>query len=230
MIALMEMRGVTVVQNTPDTLTHVTGHPSREELVELIGALNPTIVLPVHGEQHHQDAHEEIAQNCGVDHTAIPCNGDVYRLSPAGAEIHSQIECNYTIIDQENKVSLISKEELFTKVDKPASAIALISLWVDQTNMLEHTPTVSLQALRGMKVDDDDLEKHAIKSTAHLEHLLKELPAELQSDSVHTLRRYLIGKVNAFHEEHFGQQIPSYIHIIKSGDAPQTNRLRDEHM
>ena len=53
--------------------------------------------------------------------------------------------------------------------------------------------------------------------------LLKELPAELQSDSVHTLRRYLIGKVNAFHEENFGQQIPSYIHIIKSGDAPHTN-------
>lgn len=63
---------------------------------------------------------------------------------------------------------MVCQEELYTKVYKPASAIALISLWVDATNRLEHTPTVSLQALRGMKVDDVDLEAHAIQSTAHV--------------------------------------------------------------
>lgn len=218
LIKALEQRGVYVVQNSEQHRTHVTGHPSREEIIEVLGALRPQIVLPVHGEIHHQAEHAEIAEACGVSSTHIPTNGDVYRLEQDGAQLHTTISCNYTIVMNDGRLAVISKEDLFTKVKKPVPAIALMSVYLNASNGLQHPPTVSIQALRNMKVLDSDLNLHAEKTAEYLEQLIAAAPPSLQSDEVHTLRRYLIEEVNAFHIEQAGHEIPSYIHVHKAAE------------
>jgi ribonuclease J len=63
-------------------LVHVSGHPRRAEVEELLSWTKPQIVIPVHGEALHLNEHAKIARACGVK-TVLKCrNGDLVRLAP----------------------------------------------------------------------------------------------------------------------------------------------------
>jgi ribonuclease J len=63
-------------------LVHVSGHPRRAEVEELIGWVRAKIVVPVHGEALHLHEHAGIARRLGVP-TVIECrNGDLVELAP----------------------------------------------------------------------------------------------------------------------------------------------------
>jgi hypothetical protein len=77
----LKKRGVAVVDNSGTRLTHVTGHPHRDELREMYELVRPRYVIPVHGENSHQSAHAQVAESCGAIATALPKNGEVYTVS-----------------------------------------------------------------------------------------------------------------------------------------------------
>ncbi|MCK9915239.1 ribonuclease J [Microbacteriaceae bacterium K1510] len=63
-------------------LVHVSGHPRRAEVEQLLGWVKPQMVLPVHGEALHLNEHAKLARQCGVK-TVLQCrNGDLMRLAP----------------------------------------------------------------------------------------------------------------------------------------------------
>jgi ribonuclease J len=63
-------------------LVHVSGHPRRAEVEELLTWVKPQIVIPVHGEALHLNEHAKIARASGVN-TVLKCrNGDLVRLAP----------------------------------------------------------------------------------------------------------------------------------------------------
>jgi ribonuclease J len=63
-------------------LVHVSGHPRRAELEELISWVKPQILIPVHGEALHLTEHGALARRCGVKHVIQCRNGDLVRLAP----------------------------------------------------------------------------------------------------------------------------------------------------
>jgi ribonuclease J len=63
-------------------LVHVSGHPRRAEVEELLGWVKPQIVIPVHGEALHLNEHAKIARACGVKEVLKCRNGDLVRLAP----------------------------------------------------------------------------------------------------------------------------------------------------
>jgi ribonuclease J len=74
-------RGVEVITDR-DHLVHVSGHPRRAELQDLIGWVRPRILIPAHGEPLHMAAHAALARRAGVP-TVITCrDGDLVRLAP----------------------------------------------------------------------------------------------------------------------------------------------------
>jgi ribonuclease J len=63
-------------------LVHVSGHPRRAELEELIGWVKPKILVPAHGEALHLHEHASLARSLGVP-TVLECrNGDLVELAP----------------------------------------------------------------------------------------------------------------------------------------------------
>jgi ribonuclease J len=63
-------------------LVHISGHPRRAELEELIGWVKPKILIPAHGEALHLHEHAGLARALGVP-TVIECrNGDLVELAP----------------------------------------------------------------------------------------------------------------------------------------------------
>ena len=58
-------KGVEVV-TASDEHIHVSGHPARDELLQMYRWIRPQIAVPVHGEIRHMIAHEKLARECQV--------------------------------------------------------------------------------------------------------------------------------------------------------------------
>jgi ribonuclease J len=74
-------QGIEVVTDRTH-LVHVSGHPRRAEVEELLGWVKPRIVVPVHGEALHLSEHAALARRCGIKEVLRCRNGDLVRLSP----------------------------------------------------------------------------------------------------------------------------------------------------
>ncbi|MBN9051866.1 MAG: ribonuclease J [Rhizobiales bacterium] len=62
-------------------LVHVSGHPRRDELTDMISWVKPKILIPVHGEALHLSEHAALARSLGVPEVISCRNGDVVKLS-----------------------------------------------------------------------------------------------------------------------------------------------------
>ena len=83
-------QGVEVITDR-DHLVHVSGHPRRAELIDLIGWVRPRILIPAHGEALHLAEHAKLARQAGVPHVLVCRDGDLVRLAPEGAEIIDEL-------------------------------------------------------------------------------------------------------------------------------------------
>ncbi len=86
MINGLVAQGVEVITDRTH-LVHVSGHPRRDELLDMIGWVRPKILIPAHGEALHLAEHAELARRAGVPHVLVCRNGDLVRLAPDGAQI-----------------------------------------------------------------------------------------------------------------------------------------------
>ena len=83
---MLVRRGIHLITDE-DRPVHVSGHPARDELVEMYRLVRPQIAIPVHGTARHLLAHAELANNCQVKRTLIPDNGAAIRLKSGTADI-----------------------------------------------------------------------------------------------------------------------------------------------
>jgi ribonuclease J len=72
-------------------LVHVSGHPRRAELADMLAWVRPRIVVPVHGEPLHLAEHAALARQAGVPQTILCRDGDMVRLGPGEASIVDEI-------------------------------------------------------------------------------------------------------------------------------------------
>ena len=83
-------QGVEVITDRTH-LVHVSGHPRRAELEDMIGWVRPQILIPVHGEALHMAEHGALARRAGVG-KVVPCrNGDLVRLAPGEPGIIDEV-------------------------------------------------------------------------------------------------------------------------------------------
>ena len=83
-------QGVEVITDRTH-LVHVSGHPRRDELRDMIGWVRPKILIPAHGEPLHLAEHADLARRAGVPQVLLCQNGDLVRLAPGTAEIIDQL-------------------------------------------------------------------------------------------------------------------------------------------
>jgi len=79
-------QGIKVVTDG-DALVHVSGHPRRNELLQMYEWTRPQILVPVHGEAAHLVAQAELGASAGIKTIPRVRNGDMLRLAPGPAEV-----------------------------------------------------------------------------------------------------------------------------------------------
>ena len=75
------LQGVEVITDR-DHLVHVSGHPRRDELRDMISWVRPQLLIPVHGEALHLYEHAKLARAAGVPKVLVCRNGDLVKLGP----------------------------------------------------------------------------------------------------------------------------------------------------
>ena len=97
-------RGVRLITDS-DHLTHVSGHPARDELKRLYALVRPKFSVPVHGEWRHLSAHAELARSLGVTPILLE-DGDILQLTPGTPEIVDQAPVGKLVLDGARLVPL----------------------------------------------------------------------------------------------------------------------------
>src|SRR5206468_9150082 len=72
-------------------LVHVSGHPRRAELEDMISWVRPRLLIPVHGEALHMQEHAVLARRAGVGKVLQCRNGDLLRLAPGEPAIIDEV-------------------------------------------------------------------------------------------------------------------------------------------
>jgi ribonuclease J len=83
-------QGVEVITDRTH-LVHVSGHPRRDELRDMIAWTRPQILIPVHGEALHLSEHARLARAAGVPRVLVCRNGDLVKLGPGDPGIIEEL-------------------------------------------------------------------------------------------------------------------------------------------
>jgi ribonuclease J len=100
MIDHMLRRGAEVVTSA-DAEVHVSGHPSQDELRQLLQLVRPRFLIPIHGEYRHLHAHARLGSESGLDPSAIQIaeSGDLVRLDDTGVSIEDRVPVGKVFVD-----------------------------------------------------------------------------------------------------------------------------------
>ena len=129
-----------------DAPVHVSGHPSRDEMVEMYGLVKPRIAIPVHGTARHLVAHAELAETCQVRQTLLPDNGTVIRLAGKGGDSEAEIIDNVktgALTHEKGKIVEIQSDMMRARRRMLWNGVVTTSLVMNRSGALCAVPAVS---------------------------------------------------------------------------------------
>jgi ribonuclease J len=206
-INLLIEQGVEVITDRTH-LVHVSGHPRRAELEDLIGWVKPKILIPVHGEALHLHEHATLARRCGVRDVVRCRNGDLVQLSP---QVHiidevpaGRIYKDGTLLVEADARTIFERRRLGF-----AGAISVALSITDRGDMAEG-PSLDL-----IGIPERDREGRSMHEIVHdtLIQTFDSLPRGLRRDP-DSIAEALRRAVRAAVAERWGKKPMCHVHIL----------------
>lgn len=97
--------GVDVVDDE-DGAYHVSGHANRPDLETMHAAIQPQILVPMHGEHRHLREHAKLGNAKGIS-SVVAVNGMVINLSGNAPKVDEYVETGRTYLDGSIKISAL---------------------------------------------------------------------------------------------------------------------------
>lgn len=124
-------------------MVHVSGHPRRDELRDMISWVRPQLLIPAHGEALHLSEHASLARSCGVPKVLICKNGDQVRLAPGEPAIIEQVPSGRLykdgkILEDQNARAVVARRRL------AFAGSAFVALALTEQGELADDPQVDL--------------------------------------------------------------------------------------
>ena len=166
-------RGVRVITDE-EHMTHVSGHPARDELKQLYALVKPKFSVPVHGEWRHLSAHAALAKEAGATPIMLE-DGDILSLSPGRPEVVDSAPVGRLALDG-NRVVPLNGGVLAARRRMLFNGVVLGSFAVDATGKMVGKPRVSAPGL----FEPDDPETARV--TAEFSQAVADLPMTLRMD------------------------------------------------
>lgn len=139
-------------------LIHVSGHPYREDILEMFSWVRPKIVIPVHGERVQLAAQSRLALGAQVSSSIVPNNGSVIRLDPKGAEVVDHVRTG-TLAVEPSRLIPADHQAIATRRKLQFTGTVHVTLVVDDRGDLISDPRVSTMGL----IDHDSPEEKKLE-------------------------------------------------------------------
>jgi ribonuclease J len=189
-------------------LVHVSGHPRRAELEELIGWVKPKILIPVHGEALHLSEHAKLARSLGVPEVVQCRNGDMVRIAP-GAGIIDEVPSGRLYKDG----SILVEADSRTVADRRRLSFAgsiSVAIAITDKGQLAADPEIDLIGIPERDRDGGLIEEAVYDA---VEETMESLPRKRRSDPdavAEALRR----AVRAVVVQRWGKKPMCQVHVL----------------
>lgn len=168
--------GVRIIDtSTSPHLIHVSGHPYRDDIVEIFDWLKPQLVIPVHGERVMLEAQAQIARDCGVPYTIIPNNGSVIRLAPDTPAVIDHVATGSLAVEPQ-RIIPTGHKAIAERRKMQFSGVAHVTVVLNGRGDLACDPQITLH---GLIDHEDEAELDIIDDiVAEVKETVKELKRE----------------------------------------------------
>jgi ribonuclease J len=190
-------------------LVHVSGHPRRGELRQMLAWVRPQIVVPVHGEALHLSEHAALAREVGVPKVAICRNGDLLRLAPNGPDVIDEVPAGRLYQDG----NLLVEADERTVPDRRRlgfAGIVSVALAMDDKGQLAGDPEIELT---GIPETDAEGRSIAELASAAVVDTFENLPRARRRDPdavAESLRRAVRGTIAS----KWGKKPMCHVHVL----------------
>jgi ribonuclease J len=190
-------------------LVHVSGHPRRDELRDMIGWVRPQLLIPVHGEALHLLEHARLARAAGVPKVLICRNGDQVKLGPGEAGIIDEVPSGRlykdgTILEDSKSRAVVERRRM------AFAGCAFVALAMDEKGELADDPEIELIGIpeknAGGEVLDDIVFDVIVSTVEGLPRARRRDPDALAE----SVRRAVRASVN----EHWGKKPLCFVHVL----------------
>ncbi|MBP0113666.1 MULTISPECIES: ribonuclease J [Bradyrhizobium] len=202
------LQGIEIITDR-DALVHVSGHPRRDELRDLISWVKPQLLIPVHGEALHLHEHAKLARAAGVPRVLVCRNGDLVKLGPGDPGIVGEVPSGRlykdgTILEDSKSRAVIERRRM------AFSGCAFVAIAMTAQGELADEPEVDLVGIPEKNRAGelfDDLVFEAVMST------IEGLPKARRRDP-DALAEPVRRAVRAVINEHWGKKPPCLVHVL----------------
>ncbi|MHC4051340.1 ribonuclease J [Bradyrhizobium sp. 25ACV] len=202
------LQGVEIITDR-DHLVHVSGHPRRDELRDMIGWVKPQLLIPVHGEALHLNEHAKLARAAGVPRVLVVRNGDLIKLGPGDPGIIGEVPSGRlykdgTILEDSKSRAVVERRRM------AFSGCAFVAIAMTEQGELADDPEVDLVGIPEKNRAGepfDDLVFDAVVSTVEGLPKARRRDADALGESV---RRAVRAVIN----EHWGKKPPCLVHVL----------------
>lgn len=173
----LTLQGIEVVTDG-DGLVHTSGHPRRDELLEMYRLVRPRTLVPVHGEPMHLAAQAALAREAGIEEVVITENGRMLRLAPGPAEVVDEVLTDVLLLDGR---LLRTPEDANVRERRALSFAGFVAALVtlDERFEMDDDPQINLV---GIPVKDDTGEDFADALVAVVEGAVNGIPRSRRRD------------------------------------------------
>lgn len=200
-------RGIEVITDK-DHFVHVSGHPARDELLEMYQAIKPEVAIPVHGEIRHLAEHARLARVCQVKEAIVNENGGVVRIAPGPAAVVEYVPSGRLALEGDRLVQL-DGELVRGRVRALFNGTATVTIAVDKKGNLVGDAQISTTGL--LEPDDFDFEDDALDAAEDaVEHLNKK--ARLDDDQVAEAVRIAVRR---YFRATFNKNPVTKVHLVR---------------
>ena len=204
--------GVKIVDNkNAGHKIHVSGHPYRDEIIDMMTWLRPKVVIPVHGERVMLEAQASIARELGITHTIIPNNGSVIRLSHDATEIVDHVPTR-TLAVEPNRIISSDHKGIAERRKLQFAGAAHITVGMDARGFLSAPPQISLIGM----IDEDDEQDLEILEDVRQE--IDDVMVDLREDGIEdmaSIEEEIRISVRRLLNDIFGFKPKVSVHVLK---------------
>ena len=193
-----------------DAFVHVSGHPAREELKQLYDWINPSLMIPIHGETRHLIEHCRLAKKCGIPSALKVENGEVLSIRPDKAEIIKEVQSGRYAVDGRRLIPL-KGDVMKSRRRLNLTGNALVTIVLDKHCELLKVPKISAPGI----VDDmgQDVVMHS-KAVSSIEKTIQLMSRKQKIDD-EKINRVVSSSIRKIFHQETGKRPMVILHIVR---------------
>jgi len=199
-------KGVQIITSHDQEDIHVSGHPARDELIQMYEWIKPQVLIPVHGELRHMTEQANLGLSCGIPKAIVPENGSIIRLDANNPAIIDYVPVGRLGYDGSRMVPM-SGPMMSERAKLAVNGAVFVSVALDRSGDLECDPQLSLIGLTIGGEEQEHLERDIIRAVKNcINNGFRDLE---------TLREEIRVHIRRVTNNWIGKKAPTEIHIMQ---------------